>query len=75
MKNLKRKIGILFIIFEFVLFVAVSALGVVVIIQKNIGIEQYLPFFVIMGVAFLSIIAISIKSLKKDKWFKDNDIV
>ena len=65
MKNSKKKIGILFIIFELILFVAVSALGIVVIVKKNISIEQYLPFFLIMGAAFFSVITISIKNLKK----------
>ena len=64
-KNSKKKVGILFIIFELILFVAVSALGIVVIVRKNISIERYLPFFLIMGAAFFSVITISIKNLKK----------
>ena len=67
MKNSKKKISILFIIFELILFVIVSALGIVVIVQKNISSEQYVPFFLIMGAVFFSIITISVKHCRKDK--------
>lgn len=73
MKNSKKKISILFIIFELILFVTVSALGIVVIVQKNISSEQCVPFFLIMGAVFFSIITISIKSCRKDKYLKDKD--
>lgn len=67
MKISKKKISILFIIFELILLVIVSALGIVVIVQKNISSEQYVPFFLIMGAVFFSIITISVKNCRKDR--------
>lgn len=73
MKNSRKKISILFIIFELILFVIVSALGIVVIVQKDLSAEQCVPFFLIMSAVFFSITTISIKNCRKDKYLKDND--
>ena len=75
MKNSKKKISSLLIIFELILFVTVIALGIVVIVQKNIGSEQYIPFFLIMGVVFLSINIVSVKNCRKDRCLKGKDMI
>ena len=75
MKNSKKKISSLLIIFELILFVIVIALGIVVIVQKNISSERYIPFFLIMGVVFLSINIVSVKNCRKDRCLKGKDMI